>query len=100
MGIAHSWSGDPHAEWALEGQPDAEPEPLPRMCRYCASYTLLEGTDDIGICWDEFGDWAYSWRAENPNAGWHRAAYAAAEWVVTYWTNEGDDACGNFKEEE
>ena len=97
----NDWKGtDPHAAWALEGQPDPGPEPAPRMCMYCAAYLSLSGMD-AGICDRDFGDWARSWRIAHPNGSWRQAADDAELWVARSGTVLADeDACDGFEEAE
>lgn len=90
----------PHDQWALEGQPDPEPEPLPRYCRYCGHFELLEGCDEVGICSEDLDGWARTWRAKHPDGSWRQAVDATAHWLLTGWVNEGEDACNEFREEE
>lgn len=91
---------DPHAGWALEGQPDAGPDPLPRMCMYCKSYLSLDGLD-AGICDHEFDSWARQWRHGHPNGNWRQAVDAAEIWMsgagVVY---ADEDPCDSYEEVE
>lgn len=99
MSIKHSWSGDPHAEWALEGQPDTEPEPEPTMCMDCANYMPLAGNEDIGVCDRQVGGWARSWRREHMDAGWSEAVADTAIWIASNGIISADGWCDEFEEE-
>lgn len=99
MSIEHSYYGDPHEEWALEGVPDygEEDDAFP-MCMDCENFMPLSEVDgDYGACNRQIGEWGRSWRIKHPDGSWAKAVADTAIWLTSNGIICADDSCDDFE---